>query len=149
MWRGGGVASAIKRKLTWFEALAVNAELNFECIWLNKINESIIKAPIKQIPQTCSLWLDLQYLLELPDAVLAAEAFLLAINQQEVVGGRAAWQVVTTLLTAVHDQPFGLAVNVETCVAADLMGHSLKADLVSDLQKRKTEKMQKQQQKPD
>lgn len=75
----------------------------------------------------------LQYLFVLPDAVLAAEAFLLAIDQQEVVGCRSAGQVVATLLTAVHDQAVGPAVNVETCIAADLMGHSLKANLVPDL----------------
>lgn len=88
---------------------------------------------VKQILHTCSLRLGLQYLLVLPDAVLAAETFLLAIDQQEVVGWCPAWQVVATLLTAVHDQPVGPAVNVETCVAADLMGDSLKADLMSDL----------------
>lgn len=75
----------------------------------------------------------LQYLLVLLDAVLAAEAFLLAVDQQEVVGGRSAGKIVAALLAAVHDQPVGPAVNVETCVAADLMGHSLKANLVPDL----------------
>lgn len=50
-----------------------------------------------------------------------------------MVGGCSAGQVVATLLAAVHDQPVGSAVNVETCVAADLMGHVLEADLVPDL----------------
>lgn len=73
------------------------------------------------------------YLLELPDAVVAAEPFLLAIDKQEVVGWSPVGQVVTTLLAAVHDQPVGPAVNVETRITADLVGHRLKANLVSDL----------------
>lgn len=75
----------------------------------------------------------LKYLFEVPDAVLATEALLLAIDQQEVVGRRSAGQVVATLLAAVHDQAIGPAVDVETGVAADLMSHGLKANLVSDL----------------
>lgn len=73
------------------------------------------------------------YLLEVLDAVLAAEALLLAVHQQEVVGGGAAGQVVAALLAAVHDEPVGPAVHVEARVAADLVGHGLKADLVPDL----------------
>lgn len=75
----------------------------------------------------------LKYLFEVPDAVLATEALLLAINQQEVVGRWSAGQVVATLLAAVHDQAIGPAVNVETGVAANLMSHGLKANLVSNL----------------
>lgn len=75
----------------------------------------------------------LKYLLEVPDAVLAAEAFLLAVNQQKMVGRRSAGQVVSTLLAAVHDQAIGPAVNVETGVAANLVSHRLKADLVPNL----------------
>ena len=65
---------------------------------------------------------------------MAAEAFLLAVDQQEVVGRRSAGQVVAALLAAVHDQPVGPAVDVETRVTADLVGHGLKADLVPDLE---------------
>lgn len=93
----------------------------------------MIQAGRPKLLHTCSLWFGLQYLLEVPDAVVAAEAFLLAIDQQEMVGCCSAGQVVATLLTAVHDQPIGPAVNVETCVAADLMSHSLKANFVPDL----------------
>lgn len=75
----------------------------------------------------------LQYLLEVPDAVMAAEAFLLPVDQQEVVRRRSAGQVVAALLAAVHDQPVGPAVDVETRVAADLVSHSLEANLVPDL----------------
>lgn len=75
----------------------------------------------------------LQYLLEVPDAVMAAEAFLLPVNQKKVVGRRSAGQVVAALLAAVHDQPVGPAVDVETCVAADLVSHSLEANLMPDL----------------
>lgn len=50
-----------------------------------------------------------------------------------MVGRGSAGQVVATLLAAVHDQPVGPAVNVETGVAADLMSHGLKAHLVPDL----------------
>lgn len=82
---------------------------------------------------TCGPSPGLRYLLEVPDAVVAAEAFLLSVHQQEVVGCRSAGQVVATLLAAVHDQPIGPAVNVETRVAADFMSHSLKANLVPDL----------------
>lgn len=64
---------------------------------------------------------------------MAAEAFLLSVHQQEVVGRGSAGQVVAALLAAVHDQPVGPAVNVETRVAADFMSHSLEADLVPDL----------------
>ena len=80
-----------------------------------------------------ALWLRQHYLLEVPDAVLAAEAFLLSVDQKEMVGWHPVGQVVATLLTAVHNQPVGPAVNVETRVAADLMGHSLKANLMPDL----------------
>lgn len=75
----------------------------------------------------------IKYLLEVPDAVLATEAFLLAVDQQEMVGRGSAGQVVPALLAAVHDQAVGPAVNVETRVAANLMGHRLKANLVSNL----------------
>lgn len=81
----------------------------------------------------CTVQQGLKYLFEVPDAVLATEAFLLAINQQEMVGRRSAGQVVATLLAAVHDQAIGPAVNVETGVAANLMSHGLKANLVSNL----------------
>lgn len=77
-----------------------------------------------------------KYLFEVPDAVLATETFLLAINQQEMVGRGSAGQVVATLLAAVHDQPVGPAVHVEAGVAADLVGHRLKADLVPNLSRR-------------
>lgn len=50
-----------------------------------------------------------------------------------MVGRWSAGQVVAALLAAVHDQPVGPAVNVETGVAADLMSHGLKAHLVPDL----------------
>jgi hypothetical protein len=64
---------------------------------------------------------------------LAAEAFLLAIDDEEVVGGGAAGQVFTTLLTAVHNEPVGHAVTVETGIAADLMRDSLETHLMADL----------------
>lgn len=96
--------------------------------WIKQIDQSR-----RQILHPRSPLLGLQYLLEVPDAVVAAEAFLLAIDQQEMVGWRSAGQVVAALLAAVHDQPVGPAVNVETCVAADLMSHSLKANFVPDL----------------
>lgn len=76
-----------------------------------------------------------RYLLEVPDAVVAAEALLLAVHQQEMVRRRAVGQVVAALLAAVHDQPIGPAVNVETCVAADLVSHRLEAHLVANLQR--------------
>lgn len=50
-----------------------------------------------------------------------------------MVGRRSAGQVVAALLAAVHDQPIGPAVNVETGVAADLVSHRLKANLVPNL----------------
>lgn len=78
---------------------------------------------------TCGL----DYLFEILDTVLAAEAFLLAIDQQEVVSCSPVGQIVTTLLTAVYDQPIGSAVNVEARVTADLVGHSFKANLMPDL----------------
>lgn len=74
------------------------------------------------------------YLLEVPDAVVAAEALLLAVHQQEVVGRGAVGQVVAALLAAVHDQAVGPAVHVETRVAADLVSHRLEAHLVTNLQ---------------
>lgn len=74
------------------------------------------------------------YLLEVPDAVVTAEALLLAVHQQEVVGRRAVRQVVAALLAAVHDQAVGPAVHVETRVAADLVSHRLEAHLVANLQ---------------
>lgn len=73
------------------------------------------------------------YLLEIPNAVLATEAFLLAVHQQEVIGRGSAGQVVTTLLAAVHDQTISHAVPVEACIAADLVGHVLEAHLMSNL----------------
>lgn len=73
------------------------------------------------------------YLLELSDAGVAAESLLLPVHQQEVVGRRSARQVIAALLTAVHDQAVGPAVHVKARVTADLVGHSLKADLVPDL----------------
>ena len=73
------------------------------------------------------------YLFELLDAVEAAEAFLLAVHQHCVVGGGAAGQVVAALLAAIHDEAVGHAVHVEAGVAADLVGHRLKAHLVPDL----------------
>lgn len=76
-----------------------------------------------------------RYLLEVPDAVVAAEALLLAVHQQEVVRRGAVGQVVAALLAAVHDQPIGPAVHVETCVAADLVSHRLEAHLVTNLQR--------------
>lgn len=76
-----------------------------------------------------------RYLLEVPDAVVAAEALLLTVHQQEVVRRRAVGQVVAALLAAVHDQPIGPAVHVETCVAADLVSHRLEAHLVTNLQR--------------
>lgn len=76
------------------------------------------------------------YLLEVPDAVVAAEALLLAVHQQEVVGRGAVGQVVAALLAAVHDQAVGPAVHVETCVAADLVSHRLEAHLVTNLRRR-------------
>lgn len=84
-------------------------------------------------PHPYSCYLGPQYLLELPDALVTAEALLLAVHQQEVVGRGSAGQVVAALLAAVHDQPVGSAVHVEARVAADLVGHVLKANLVSDL----------------
>lgn len=87
----------------------------------------------KKPKKECVVQQGLKYLFEIPDAVLATEAFLLTINQQEMVGRWSAGQVVTTLLTAVHDQAIGPAVNVETGVAANLMSHGLKANLVSNL----------------
>lgn len=76
-----------------------------------------------------------RYLLEVPDAVVAAEALLLAVHQQEVVSRGAVGQVVAALLAAVHDQPVGPAVHVETRVAADLVSHRLEAHLVTNLQR--------------
>ena len=100
---------------------------------MNDIIVLITHAPIRDILHTCIVWLRRQYLLELPDAGVTAESFLLAIDQQKVVGWCSGGQVVATLLAAVHYQPVGPAVNVETCVAADLVGHSLKANLMPDL----------------
>lgn len=77
-----------------------------------------------------------RYLLEVPDAVVAAEALLLAVHQQEVVGRGAVGQVVAALLAAVHDQAVGSTVHVETRVAADLVSDRLEAHLVTDLQQR-------------
>lgn len=85
------------------------------------------------------------YLFVIPDAVLAAEAFLLAVDQQEVVGRRPAGQIVATLLAAVHDQPVGFAVHIETRVAADLVGHVLKANLMPNLEDRENKTLTKQQ----
>lgn len=76
-----------------------------------------------------------RYLLKVPDAVVAAEALLLAVHQQEVVSRCTVGQVVAALLAAVHDQPIGPAVHVETCVAADLVSHRLEAHLVTDLRR--------------
>lgn len=73
------------------------------------------------------------YLLELSDAGVAAESLLLPVHQQEVVGRRSARQVIAALLAAVHDQAVGPAVHVKARVTADLVGHSLKADLMPDL----------------
>lgn len=56
-----------------------------------------------------------------------------------MVGRWSAGQVVAALLAAVHDQPVGPAVNVETGVAADLVSHGLKAHLVPDLLTKSTD----------
>lgn len=111
-----------------------NKAVIFKGTRLNDTNESVGWLPP---PGRChtpaGLRPPLQYLLVLPDAVVAAEAFLLAVHQQEVVGRRPAGQVVAALLAAVHDQAVGPAVHVETLVAADLVGHILKANLMPDL----------------
>lgn len=78
---------------------------------------------------------------------MAAEALLLAVHQQEVVGRRAVGQVVAALLAAVHDQAVGPAVHVETRVAADLVSHRLEAHLVANLQRGGGNKIETDEQK--
>lgn len=90
-------------------------------------------SPHRCLKNTCLVQASLDYLFEVPDAVLATEALLLAIDQEEMVGRGPAGQVVPALLAAVHDQAVGPAVNVETGVAANLMSHRLEANLVPDL----------------
>lgn len=69
-----------------------------------------------------------------PDTVLATESLLLPIDDQKVVGRRPTRQVISTLLTAVHDQAVGHAVAVEAHVTTNLVGDILKADFMANLQ---------------
>lgn len=121
-------SGTIRGHCSWIKTAEIMIQIWLKSALRDEINHRLIY--LATFKHTCGL----DYLFVILDAVLAAEAFLLAINQQEVIGSSPVRQIVTTLLTAVYDQPIGPAVNVKTRIAADLVGYSLKANLMPDLQ---------------